>query len=305
MIIKERDSKEEDIKELTALLSLPLPSNKRFLIERELRFMKSGERGEQDSAYFIDFYHAASKNWVVVHDLRLEHQGRVAQIDHLLINRFFDIYVLETKNFACGIKITDTGEFLVDYHGKYYSIESPIEQNKRHLAVLEEVIGQYDIMPTRLGITIRPAFHCYVLVSPKSRVIRPAKGRFDTSMVIKADELRTAIDKRFDDMGNLASLVAGSKMSSLETVQEATMLLASLHKPIKIDYRKRFGIDDRATATIRKAETKSTIKATTGRFYCFKCRKAITEKVAKFCWDNPKRFGGKAYCFNCQKDFAK
>jgi hypothetical protein len=48
MIIKKRDSKEADIKELTSLLSLPLPDNKRFLIERELRFVKSGEKGERD-----------------------------------------------------------------------------------------------------------------------------------------------------------------------------------------------------------------------------------------------------------------
>ena len=55
MIIKKGDSKEADIKELSSLLSLPLPDNKRFLIERELRFIKSGDKGEKDSAYFIRF----------------------------------------------------------------------------------------------------------------------------------------------------------------------------------------------------------------------------------------------------------
>ncbi len=44
---------------------------------------------------------------------------------------------------------------------------------------------------------------------------------------------------------------------------------------------------------------------TSKRYYCSKCRKTITEKAAKFCWDNPKRFGGKAYCFDCQKTFPK
>lgn len=164
MIIKPRDSKRGEIEELTALLALPLPENKRFLIERELRFTRSGEKGGKDAAYFIDFYHVSSPRWAVVHDLRLEHHDRVAQIDHLLINRFFDFYVLESKNFSYGVKITDTGEFLVDIGNKYFAIESPIEQNRRHQIVIDEVIKKFDIMPKRLGITnqfISKASLCY------------------------------------------------------------------------------------------------------------------------------------------------
>lgn len=303
MIVKRRDSKESDTKELTSLLSLPLPDNKKFLIERELRFVKSGDRGETDAAYFIDFHFASSKRWAVIHDLRLEHLDMVAQIDHLLINRFFDIYVLETKNFSYGVKITETGEFLVRYNSEYVPIESPIEQNKRHQIVLEQVLKKYDIMPQRLGIPISPSFHPYVLVSPKSQVSRPSKAVFDTSMVIASDSLRTAIDKRVDAMDKISVLTTASKVSSFETVIEAAKRLASLHKPMKIDYRKRFGIED--TLPDKKESVPQAEAKPSKRYYCSKCRKTITEKAAKFCWDNPKRFGGKAYCFDCQKAFPK
>ena len=94
MIIKKMDSKQEEIAELTALLKGKLIPYQWFLIERELKTMKSGLYGEKDSAYYIDFYFANSRNWAVIHDLRLEHKGQVGQIDHLLINRFFDMYVL-------------------------------------------------------------------------------------------------------------------------------------------------------------------------------------------------------------------
>jgi hypothetical protein len=53
-----------------------------------------------------------SKNWVIIHDLRIEYGGLVAQIDHLLINRFLDFYVLETKHYSQGVKVTERGEFL-------------------------------------------------------------------------------------------------------------------------------------------------------------------------------------------------
>jgi len=299
VIIKRRDSKEAEIKELTSLLSLPLPENKRFLIERELQFVKSGDKGENDSAYFIDFEFASSNRWVVIHDLRLECRNRVAQIDHLLINRFFDVYVLESKNFSYGVKITDTGEFLVNYNNKYFSIESPIEQNKRHILVLENAFQQYDIMPKRLGITMTPNFRSYIMVSPKSRVIRPSKGRFDSSMVIKADTLRTTIDKYVDNMDALSVFAKASKITSFDTVKEAAQRLAKLHKPIKIDYRKRFGIEDKPMdkqIASPAAETQQSKK-----FFCCKCKTTITEKVARFCWDNKSRFGGRAYCRDCQK----
>ena len=299
MIIKKRDSKEAEIKELTSLLSLPLPESKRFLIERELQFIKSGDKGENDSAYFIDFELASSNRGVVIHDLRLECRDRVAQIDHLLINRVFDVYVLESKNFSYGVKITETGEFLVNYSNKYFSIESPIEQNKRHIIVLESAFQQYDIMPKRLGITMTPNFRNYIMVSPKSRVIRPSKGRFDTSMVIKADTLFTTIDKYVDNMAALSVFATASKITSFETVKEAAQRLATLHKPIKIDYRKRFGIEDKlmdkqiASPTTEAQEPK--------KFFCCKCKTTISEKVASFCWNNKSRFGGRAYCINCQK----
>jgi predicted RNA-binding Zn-ribbon protein involved in translation (DUF1610 family) len=276
VIIKRRDSKQAEIEELTALLSLPLPENKRFLIDRELRFTRSGVKGEKDAAYLIDFYHATSPRWAVIHDLRLEHHDRVAQIDHLLINRFFDIYVLESKNFSYGVKITDTGEFLVDSGNKYFAIESPIEQNKRHQVVIDEVIKQFDIMPKRLGINIKPTYLCYVLVSPKSRVIRPPLKRFDTSMVIKADALRTIIDRKYDEASNLTILKAASKLVSFETVVEVAKRLVSCHKPKKMDYRKRFGIDklDLPPRTM-KADPKGTVPS------CPKCGSRMILRTAK------------------------
>ncbi len=299
MIIKKRDSKEPDIKELTSLLSLPLPANKRFLIERELRFVKSGDKGENDSAYFIDFDYGPSKNWAVIHDLRLEHKGRVAQIDHLLINRFLSFYLLESKNFSYGVKIIDDGQFLIMHNNDYIAIESPIEQNKRHISLLEKVVEEKEIMPTRLGLTMSPAFKSYVLISPKSRLVRPPASRFDTTSVIKADTLATSIEKVMDAMSALSVLASAGKMCSSETVMNIAKTLAKLHKPIKIDYKKRFGIEEISPSKLKP----ETGRVASGKsYYCSQCKKPLTEKVAKFCWDNKRKFGGKAYCFDCQKN---
>ena len=173
MIIKKMDSKQEEIAELTALLKGRLTSNQRFLIERELKTMRSGVSGEKDSAYYIDFYFGDSRNWAVIHDLRLEHRGQVAQIDHLLINRFFDMYVLESKNYSFKLKIGPEGEFQTCYGKEYSGIPSPIEQNKRHIHLLDLFLKHHDILPKRVGISIRPKFKSLILVSPRSIITRP------------------------------------------------------------------------------------------------------------------------------------
>ena len=47
MIIKRMDSRQEEIAELTALLKGKLTDNQRFMIDRELKAIKSGVEGEK------------------------------------------------------------------------------------------------------------------------------------------------------------------------------------------------------------------------------------------------------------------
>ena len=95
MILKDTDAKSVHLVELASLLSKPgVPADKQALIERELKFMRAGMKGESESAYDIDFYSGPSKNRIVIHDLRLEHNGRVAQIDHLKRQEATSLYVV-------------------------------------------------------------------------------------------------------------------------------------------------------------------------------------------------------------------
>jgi hypothetical protein len=248
MIIKKMDSKQEEMAELTALLRGKLIPYQRFLIERELRTIKSGVSSEKDSGYYIDFYFGDSRNWAVIHDLRLEHQGKVAQIDHLLINRFFDIYVLESKNYSYKLKITPEGEFQTYYGKEYIGIPSPIEQNKRHIHLLDLFLKHHDILPKRVGITIRPRFKNLILVSPKSIIRRPLKKKFDTGSVIKADTLRTRIDQEVDKgMNPFADLATLSKICTSSTLMKTARKLAGFHQPKKTDFRAKFGVITKGT----------------------------------------------------------
>ncbi|WP_417474045.1 NERD domain-containing protein [Luteimonas mephitis] len=229
MLIKAADDQGTELQLLEQRAGGNGPDAKRAT--KELRIRKAGLRGERDSAYLIDFDYAASPNWAVIHDLRLEHGNRTAQIDHLLINRWMDVYVLETKHFHAGIKITEDGEFLRwnNYQKTYEGMASPLEQNERHIQVIKDVMAQIEL-PTRLGVRIPPAFQSFVLVGPEAKIYRPR--RFDASRVVKADQLKKAIWRDIDSENVLIGMLrTAAKIVSGETVEFVARQLAARHQP--------------------------------------------------------------------------
>jgi hypothetical protein len=238
MILKDTDAKSVHLVELASLLCKPgVPADKQALIERELKFMRAGMKGESESAYDIDFYSGQSKNRIVIHDLRLEHNGRVAQIDHLILNRLLEVYVLETKHFTEGVSINEQGEFSIWFGGKPRGIPSPLEQNDRHIEVLKDVFKTIQ-MPTRMGFRLQPSFESLVLVSKNARSGRPKT--FKTDRVLKSDQLETWIEKSVET----GSPLIIAKIVSLETLTDIARQLVALHKPLVPDYKAKFGITE-------------------------------------------------------------
>lgn len=307
MILKQRDSRDKDIEELQRLLTLSLSAKQRCFVERELKHVRSGEHGEQNSAYYIDFRHTTTKNTVVIHDLRIQHRGAVAQIDHLLIDRLLNIYVLESKNYYYGIKITDNGEFMIWTGKTFQGIESPIEQNKRHIELLKKAIEDRSLAPKRLGVPLSPSFKSYVLVSPTARIDRPAAARFNTDMVIKADTLMDAIDREVDQMTPL-DMVSVAKLVSRETLEEFGQKIVRLHRPGQIDYAAKFGINKGSLSeTTSQAKpvplaTMATVEPKSYEKSCEECGKPVDSKVVCFCRINKKKFNGRILCRECQKE---
>jgi hypothetical protein len=243
MLLKSKDGRLEDIQELNRLLTLNVTAKQRFSIEREIKCLVSGERNEQNSAYYLDFKYKDSPHWALIHDLRIEHRGRVAQIDHLLINRFLDVYVLESKNYYYGVKITEEGEFLV-WDGKgYQAIESPYEQNQRHIQALQTSVEDRNLGPRRLGFSIPISYRNVVLISPTSKLLKPSSSTFDLFTVIKADAFVSATGKDIDNK----SIISAPKIVGCDTLQEFSEKLVRLHRPGSINFAAKFGISNNDT----------------------------------------------------------
>ena len=271
MILKNADDKQASIAELETLL-LTAQAQIKPNIEKELKIFKAGISGENASSFYINDYFGKSTNCYIIHDLRIEHQGRVAQIDHLLLNRLLQVYVIETKKVHAGIKITDNGEFLRwdNYNKSYIGMESPIAQNERHIDILKSVFNDKIDVPSKLGIQLTPTFHSRILVSPAARIDRPKK--FDTSTVIKADAFCKSYDNDLDYSGFFNAVSTLAKIISGEEVFHMGKQLLRMHKPHKTNYAAKFSIDKQAIASANNDHIAKQERVTYNKFICSKCK---------------------------------
>ena len=259
---------------------------------------------------------------MILNDLRVEHNDLVAQIDHLIINRWLDIWVCESKNFSEGITINEHGEFSAFFGSKPYGVPSPIEQNNKHILILQRWFDSGAVkLPTRLGFPIKPALKSLVLVSKSARISRPKNKVDGLSCIVKNDQLFKLIDKAVDD----SSPIMMAKIIGQDTLVEVAREIAKQHRPVQFDWAAKFGLSAAAktsapVAPVMKPSTRQTTvpvaadrpssnekpadaetKKPKQKLICHTCGTPITYNVAKFCWFNKPKFGGNIYCMDCQK----
>ena len=161
-------------------------ADERSDLETELRIRRAGERGERQAAYFLDFEYGRSLNHAVIHNLRLVRDGLTSQIDHLVVNRCFQLQIIETKHFSSSVKIEEDGSFhrYDDVARNFVPIRSPMAQAERHATMLQRVLSDKGYHPRSVlsGSRIEPIIQTYVAVNTEARIIRPTG--FDTSRVL-------------------------------------------------------------------------------------------------------------------------
>jgi len=290
MIIKSKDDTRAAVARLHDLLVRKKSSKKRqAALEGELTRALAGAEGENQAARHIDLALRDSKDWAVIHDLRLEHNGRVAQIDHLLIGRFFDIFVIGSQHVTTALRVDAAGEFHMRSASAWKTIPSPIEQNKRHIIVLNELIHHHKLMPRRLGLPMQPAFRNLILVPAECHI---SQRRVDEAIIVKIDTLDQRLAGFTADSAPLADILSVAKVCSTQTIMEFARALVGYHRPAACDYAARFGIDLAAPPVKTPAHA--------DRQRCQECSAPVGAKLAAFCRANSRRFGQRILCRDCQ-----
>lgn len=332
--MKHKDDVAPQLAELDRLLELPITGAQRKAIENEIWLVRAGLKGEREAAYHIDFTRKEGKNSVVLHDLRLDYKGQVAQIDHLILTRTLECYVLESKNFGAEVRINTAGEWEVRSKWGWKGMASPVEQNRRHIQVLRSFIEDHDLAPRRLGLALPIVYHNWVLVAPGCQLKR-RKGELE--QVVKMDLFQAKLEQKLEAEGALWVLSRAAKWVSLETIEGIGRALMAAHRPAAINYAARFGVQETQVApplssslptapephhcencgltveTPAGQSSRLNAQKVGGRVLCSKCQKvrdpvgcdgcgaALEAKVIAFCRFNSRRFGGRKLCRECQR----
>lgn len=310
MLIKHADDKSKRLAFLQELQNSPnLTKTQKDWLHDELWRLRQGIKGEKDAAYYINADFRDSPYWAVLHDLRLEVEGEVAQIDHLLIRRA-SMILLETKNFTGNVRINAQGEFSVLYpSGKRMGIASPLEQSRRHEKILRKLLDRLGIK-ARLGASI-PMQHL-VLFHPQTILQRPDSKAFDTSRVIKADQLRTWLNRFVESMSFLDA-VNPLKLRSADTVREWAEKIKRQHRPQNPLELPPFMAPLRGPTSSPAAPVSPVSPITPAQTpspsapqarpaspapapVCATCGQALTARVIAWCQDHADLYGGQLYC---------
>jgi hypothetical protein len=305
-VFKTADDKQPQVDALRVLLAREdLDRRTRKEIDDKIWAIRTGIAGEKQAAYEIDFHYADRKSFAVIHDLRIEFKGRVAQIDHVILNQVMDMWVCETKSFKEGVKIDARGEWYRYGGGRAHGMPSPIAQNRNHVTVLEDLFAHGAIAFPRRIVTLKPSLLPVVLVSNEARVDRPgarAAARIKgLDSVIKIEQLVQTIEARFDErhpIGVFAKLVSEDALGSI-----AAQLVA-LHRPAPVDGPARFGLQDvprTESAGAPGPATPAALASPRGERVCASCGTAVSEKVAAYSLAHADRFGGAVLCWECQR----
>ena len=208
-------------------------------IERDMKLLAYGIAGEESVAFELNNSYLPI---IVLHDLRLEHEGLTAQIDYLIITTKFCL-VVECKNLFGNLEVNNRGEFIreLDFNGKRKKegIYSPVTQNTRHM----EMIKQLRLANKRNPL-MRAALEKYfddfyrsviVLANPKTVINLKHAPKNVKDQIIRSDQLIDYIKR----------LIRASKESSSseKEMYEMADFFAGLHKENPVDYTEKYFVD--------------------------------------------------------------
>lgn len=296
MILKSMDEHAAELATIERLLHSDPPDAISRALKKDRAAIHGSLKHQRDSTYHLDFFFKESQDWAVLHDLRLEIGEQVAQIDHLLIGRQLDIYVIESRYYNSDVKIDESGAFHCMVNKKPVMVASPIARNQRYVEFLQQYLRQNGLLPSRLGLTIKPRFHSVVLLSPTSRVTLLGHGGVLPAQLMRADVFLKAF-KKSQHGEPLTDFVNLARQLSAEALHEIAYRLANRHIPRSIDFAARYGLRYEQRNEVEESPKEGSCR-------CAMCNKRITSRVARYCYTNKEAFAGKIYCFDCQREMS-
>ncbi len=200
---------------------------------------QAGRRAESQMAFYLRRAFGEDSTIKVLNGLRIERQGEVAQIDHLLISNHGFI-LIESKSVTTQIRVNAQAEWSRQtFGGSWQGMSSPLLQVERQAELLKALLNNHVDQFFRKVLTLQFTFTSVpfdglVAISDSGVIQRPPG--FAARQVLKADQITSRIQemneayRRASGLFSLNLKDAGAEWSD-KTVTKLTEFLLQQHIP--------------------------------------------------------------------------
>lgn len=231
LFLKEFTKDNENLRGLVELFNKVQNPVKKKNINSDIQLIKYGLDGEENVAYELNNSYIPM---ICLHDIRLEHEGHIAQLDFIIITTKF-IYVLETKKLSGDIEVNSDGDFIriiKSENGKEIKREgiySPITQNERHVKILHDVLYSAGLIKTM------PIKSVVVIANPKTIVNKEKAPKEIQKNIIKHDQLVRFLKNEMEDVNN-------ERFALEKILFDIAQFLIENNKPKTYDFISKYSI---------------------------------------------------------------
>ena len=197
IFIKDFSNDNTQLKDLEELFNKLKDGERKDIIERDIMLQRQGISGESNVHYELK---NSFMPMLCLHDVRIEHEGYVAQLDFVVITNKF-LAILETKKLNGDITVNRNGDFIRNIKtrwGKEFKegIYSPITQNIRHIKIVKDLLSQ------KLNILYIPLKSLVVIANPKSIINKDKCPNDIKYSLYKCDQVIKRLEYLQDDKKN-------------------------------------------------------------------------------------------------------
>jgi len=246
------------------------------------KFIKAGLAAERQMAFYLKRAFADKEDIFVLNDIRLERNGEVAQIDHLIVHSYGFI-IVESKSVSSKVSVNDHAEWKRIYNNKESGMRSPIQQAKIQASFLTTYLEAKGNTLFKKSIVDKvianPKYEYYkfdVLVAISDTGIIE-RDNIDLPEVLKADavpdKVLDLIDTGKKDMlkalVNPFALSEGYRFRS-DTVKKIANFLVAMHKSSLNQNKEVSTVQEQPITYKKKTQTQSDTKKIA--YECSKCK---------------------------------
>ncbi len=286
--------------------------------------LKRGLEAERQMAYLLKSYFLDDDRVYIINGLRLKAADDIYfQMDHLLLHPR-GAFIIESKSVSTKVKINREGEWMRLVEGHWRGMPSPVHQVERQALLFRKVLeDRKEVLRDSikiLGLKKQFGFRnmpieTIVAISSHGLIGGYRRNRMG-SVVLKADAVPGFIKRRMDEMYPstlVEKLNDTGWLISHEELERVVAYLRISHEPLekepaRVSEEKVGYAGDKPESTdgsqVVNLEGKGESRGRSGasrRYFCARCKKDISAREARYCFDRKETFGGRAYCYDCQR----